>query len=122
MPTFFRNAKCKPFSMTENYEVNKKNRSKMFLFLLKSEIGNHISRNNGFQFHCSCEKKELKSGINGREFRKEYLDSYGIATVYFTGDKDAKERIRSLNDLDKNDLNKIRRSSEDKDGIFNDCQ
>ena len=88
----------------------------MFLFLLKSEIiGNYWrSGNNGFQFHCSCEKKELKSGINGsREFRKEYLDSYRIANVYFTGDKDAKERVRSLNDLDKNDLNKIRiRSNE----------
>ena len=35
VPTSFRNAKCKPFSMTENYEVNKKNRSKMFLFLLR---------------------------------------------------------------------------------------
>ena len=39
-------------------------------------------------FNCSCEKKELKSGINGsHEFRKEYLDSYRIANVYFTGNK-----------------------------------
>ena len=30
--------------------------------------------------------------------------------------------VRSLYDLDKNDLNTIRRSSENEDGMFNDCQ
>jgi hypothetical protein len=68
-------------------------------------------------------KKELKSGINvNHEYGKEYLDSDRIANVYFTSDKDAKERIRSLNNLDKDNLNNIRRSSDSKDGIFSDCQ
>ena len=30
--------------------------------------------------------------------------------------------VRSPYDLDKNDLNTIRRSSENEDGMFNDCQ
>jgi len=68
-------------------------------------------------------KKELKSGINvNHEYGKEYLDSDRIANVYFTSDKDAKERIRSLNNLDMDNLNNIRRSSDSKGGIFSVCQ
>ena len=33
-----------------------------------------------------------------------------------------KLEVRSLHDLDKNVLNTIRRSSENEDGMFNDCQ
>ena len=65
----------------------------------------------------------MKSGINvNHEYGKEYLDSDRIANLYFTSDKDAKERIRSLNNLDMDNLNNIRRSSDSKGGIFSVCQ
>ena len=42
--------------------------------------------------------------------------------MYFTTDNDAKGRIGSLNDIDKNNnLNTIRRASKNEDGIFDDC-
>ena len=41
------------------------------------------------------------------DYGKEYIDSDRIANVYFTSDNDAKERIRRLNDLDKNNLKKL---------------
>ena len=81
-----------------------------------------------FGYMVTVDKNDLvNSALNSmwnvnHEFGKEYVDSDRIANVYFTGDKDAKERVRSLNDLDKNDLNTIRRSSENEDGMFNDCQ
>lgn len=42
--------------------------------------------------------------VVNNDYGKEYIDSDRIANVYFTSDNDAKERIRSLNDLDKNNL------------------
>jgi len=44
------------------------------------------------------------------------------ANVYFTSDVDAKNRIRSLNELSKINLNEIRRTSMHDDGVFNDYQ
>ena len=45
-----------------------------------------------------------------------------IANVYFTSDVDAKNRIRSLNEFFKINLNAIRRAGMHDDGVFNDCQ
>ena len=45
--------------------------------------------------------------VVNNDYGKEYIDSDRIANVYFTSDNDAKERIRSLNDLDKNNLKKL---------------
>lgn len=53
-----------------------------------------------FKVNCSCMTKRV---VNN-DYGKEYIDSDRIANVYFTSDNDAKERIRSLNDLDKNNL------------------
>ena len=50
--------------------------------------------------------------VINNDYGKVFIDSDRIANVYFTSDNDAKKIIRSLNDLDKNDLNKIRRSNE----------
>ena len=41
---------------------------------------------------------------------------------YFTSDVDAKNRIRSLNEFFKINLNAIRRAGMHDDGVFNDCQ
>ena len=51
----------------------------------------------------------------------EFLDSDRIANVYFTSDVDAKNRIRSLNEFCKINLNAIRRDGMHDDGVFNDC-
>ena len=58
------------------------------------------------KFNCSCKKKRVEKWHKNHEFGKEYLGSdMMIANVYFTGNKDAEESIRSLNDLDKSNLN-----------------
>ena len=56
-------------------------------------------------------------------YSNEFLDSDRIANVkYFTSDVDAKNRIRSLNEFSKINLNAIRRAGMHDDGVFNDCQ
>jgi hypothetical protein len=55
-------------------------------------------------------------------YSNEFLDSDRIANVYFTSDVDAKNRIRSLNEFFKINLNAIRRAGMHDDGVFNDCQ
>ena len=45
--------------------------------------------------------------VVNNDYGKEYIDSDRIANVYFTSDNDAKKIIRSLNDLDKNNLKKL---------------
>ena len=54
-------------------------------------------------------------------YSNEFLDSDRIANVYFTSDVDAKNRIRSLNEFFKINLNAIRRAGMHDDGVFNDC-
>ena len=45
-----------------------------------------------------------------------------MANVYFAGDIDAKNRIRSLNEFSKINLNAMRREGMHDDRVFNDCQ
>ena len=45
-----------------------------------------------------------------------------IYTLLVTSDVDAKNRIRSLNEFSKINLNAIRRAGMHDDGVFNDCQ
>ena len=45
--------------------------------------------------------------VVNNDYGKEYIDSDRIANVYFTSDNDTKKIIRSLNDLDKNNLKKL---------------
>ena len=42
-----------------------------------------------------------------------------IANIYFTSDVDAEDRVRSLNESNKINLNEIRRKSAQDDGFFN---
>ena len=42
--------------------------------------------------------------------------------IYFTSGVDANDRIRSLNEFNKINLNEMRRKSVQDDGVFNDCQ
>ena len=53
----------------------------------------------------------------------EILDSDRTANVYFTStsDIDTKNRIRSLNEFSKINLNAIRREGMHDDGVLNDC-
>ena len=63
------------------------------------------------------------SGINvDHEHGNEYLDTCRMANVYFTSDVDAKGRMRDLNEHDKINGNKIRRTSLYDDEMFNDSQ
>ena len=45
--------------------------------------------------------------VINNDYGKVFIDSDRIANVYFTSDNDAKKIIRSLNDLDKNNLKKL---------------
>ena len=55
-------------------------------------------------------------------YSNEFLDSDRTVNVYFTSDIDAKNRIRSLNEFSKINLNAMRREGMHDDGVFNDCQ
>ena len=59
-----------------------------------------------FKIQSQLQEKSVEMWHKNHEFGKEYLGSdMMIANVYFTGNKDAEESIRSLNDLDKSNLN-----------------
>lgn len=50
-----------------------------------------------------------------------FLDS-DRTDIYFTSDVEAKNRITSLNEFSKINLNAIRRAGKHDDGVFNDCK
>ena len=53
----------------------------------------------------------MRSGTHvNHGYSNEFLDSDRTANVYFTSDVDAKNRIRSLNEFSKINLNAIRRA------------
>ena len=54
------------------------------------------------------------------DYSNEFLDSDRMANVYFTSDTDAKNRIRSLNEFSKINLNAMRREGMHDDRVFND--
>ena len=61
----------------------------------------------------TARQKELRNGTNTHhEYSNDFLDSGGIAKIYFTSDVDAKDRVRSLN------LNEMRRKNMQDDGFF----
>ena len=65
----------------------------------------------------------MRSGTHvNHGYSNEFLDSDRTANVYFTSDVDAKNRIRSLNEFSKINLNAIRRAGMHDDRVFNDCQ
>merc|ERR1719440_2627504 len=71
----------------------------------------------------NARQKEMRSGTHvNHGYSNEFLDSDRTANVYFTSDVDAKNRIRSLNEYSKINLNAIRRAGMHDDGVFNDCQ
>lgn len=51
-----------------------------------------------------------------------YTNISSIFNIYCCCDIDAKNRIRSLNEFSKINLNAIRREGMHDDGVFNDCQ
>ena len=57
-------------------------------------------------------------------YSNEFLDSDRTANVYFTitSDVDAENRIRSLNEFSKINLNAIRRTGMHDDRVFDNCQ
>ena len=64
----------------------------------------------------------LRNGANTHhEYNNDYLDFEKIANIYFTSDVDAKNRIRSLNEFCRINLNAIRRDGMHDDGVFIDC-
>ena len=70
----------------------------------------------------NARQKEIRNGVKvNHGYSYEFLDSVRIANVYFTSDVDAKNRIRSLNEFCKINLNAIRRDGMHDDGVFNDC-
>ena len=70
----------------------------------------------------NARKKEMRSDTHANHgYINEFLDSDRMANVYFTSDIDAKNRIRSLNEFCKINLNAIRRDGMHDDGVFNDC-
>ena len=57
-------------------------------------------------------KKKCRNGTKSRhEYINDFLDSDIIANVYFTSDVDAKNRVRSLNEYNKINLNEMRRTN-----------
>ena len=71
----------------------------------------------------TARQKELRSGVHvNHGYSNEFLDSDRTANVYFSSDVDAKNRVRSLNEFSKINLNAIRRAGRHDDGVFNDCQ
>ena len=65
----------------------------------------------------------MRSGTHvNHGYSNELLDSDRTANVYFTSDVDAKNRIRSLNEFSKINLNAIRSEGMHDDRVFNDCQ
>ena len=70
----------------------------------------------------NARQKEIRNGVKvNHSYSNEFLDPDRIANVYFTSDVDAKNRIRSLNEFCKINLNAIRRDGMHDDGVFNDC-
>ena len=68
-------------------------------------------------------QKEIRSGAHvNHGYSNEFLDSDRTVNVYFTYDVDAKNRIRSLNEFSKINLNAMRREGMHDDGVYNDCQ
>ena len=55
-------------------------------------------------------------------YSNEFFDSDRTVNVYFISDIDAKDRIWSLNEFSKRNLNEMRGTSMHDDGVFNDCQ
>ena len=56
----------------------------------------------------NARQKEMRSGTHvNHGYSNEFLDSDRTANVYFTSDVDAKNRIRSLNEFSKINLNEI---------------
>ena len=65
----------------------------------------------------------MRSGTHvNHGYSNEFLDSDRTANVYFTSDVDAKNRVRSLSEFSKINLNAIRRAGMHDDGVFNYCQ
>ena len=64
-------------------------------------------------------QKEMRSGAHvNHGYCNEFLDSDRAANVYFTSDVDAKNRVRSLNEFSRINLNANRRADMHDD----DCQ
>ena len=58
----------------------------------------------------TARQKELRNGTNTHhEYSNDFLDSGGIAKIYFTSDVDAKDKVRGLNEYNKINLNEMRR-------------
>ena len=72
-----------------------------FSFLLQKQ--NAITIQNSIK---TARQKELRNGANTHHrYTNDYLDSDKIATMYFTSDVEAKDRVRGLNEFNKINLN-----------------